>query len=110
MLTNDLSVRCNNSLSRYSVLVLLLAEDANGLTTVLGGFHVFLICFLLCRLKPFFPKQGSLKGCFRNVKAQSSHIDLKRMRSSGVSFGCDSDLLVTYLEPRCSVDTCWSIY
>ncbi|KAL7397953.1 hypothetical protein ABVT39_002224 [Epinephelus coioides] len=46
------------------------------------------------KLKPLFPKQGSLKGCFRNVKAQDSHIDLKRMTSSGVSFGCDSDLLV----------------
>ncbi|XP_037101771.1 laminin subunit alpha-5 isoform X1 [Syngnathus acus] len=46
------------------------------------------------RLRPLFPHQGSLKGCFRNVKAQNSHIDLKRMTSSGVSFGCDSDLLV----------------
>ncbi|XP_075883000.1 laminin subunit alpha-5 isoform X3 [Nelusetta ayraudi] len=46
------------------------------------------------RLKALFPKQGSLKGCFRNVKAQGSHIDLKRMSSFGVSFGCDSDLLV----------------
>ncbi|XP_061621466.1 laminin subunit alpha-5 isoform X2 [Phyllopteryx taeniolatus] len=46
------------------------------------------------RLRPVFPQQGSLKGCFRNVKAQNSHIDLKRMKSSGVSFGCDSDLLV----------------
>ncbi|XP_019728323.1 laminin subunit alpha-5-like [Hippocampus comes] len=46
------------------------------------------------RLRPLFPEQGSLKGCFRNVKAQNSHIDLKRMKSSGVSFGCDSDLLV----------------
>ncbi|XP_041655744.1 laminin subunit alpha-5 isoform X2 [Cheilinus undulatus] len=46
------------------------------------------------QLKSLFPKQGSLKGCFRNVKAQNSHIDLKRMTSSGVSFGCDSDLLV----------------
>ncbi|XP_044207309.1 laminin subunit alpha-5 isoform X2 [Thunnus albacares] len=46
------------------------------------------------KLKSKFPKQGSLKGCFRNVKAQNSHIDLKRMTSSGVSFGCDSDLLV----------------
>ncbi|XP_059188801.1 laminin subunit alpha-5 isoform X2 [Centropristis striata] len=46
------------------------------------------------KLKSLFQKQGSLKGCFRNVKAQSSHIDLKRMTSSGVSFGCDSDLLV----------------
>ncbi|XP_069382509.1 laminin subunit alpha-5 isoform X2 [Paralichthys olivaceus] len=46
------------------------------------------------KLKTWFPKQGSLKGCFRNVKAQNSHVDLKRMKSSGVSFGCDSDLLV----------------
>ncbi|XP_061781861.1 laminin subunit alpha-5 isoform X2 [Nerophis lumbriciformis] len=46
------------------------------------------------RLRSMFPKQGSLKGCFRNVKAQTSHIDLKRMKSSGVSFGCDGDLLV----------------
>ncbi|XP_051914619.1 laminin subunit alpha-5 isoform X3 [Hippocampus zosterae] len=46
------------------------------------------------RLRPLFPEQGSLKGCFRNVKAQNSHIDLKRMKSSGVSFGCDGDLLV----------------
>ncbi|XP_029690196.1 laminin subunit alpha-5 isoform X2 [Takifugu rubripes] len=46
------------------------------------------------QLKKLFPKQGSLKGCFRNVKAQNSHIDLKRMTSSGVSFGCNSDLLV----------------
>nr|XP_020464725.1 laminin subunit alpha-5 [Monopterus albus] len=46
------------------------------------------------KLKSLFPKQGSLKGCFRNVKAQSVHIDLKRMTSSGVSFGCDSDLLI----------------
>ncbi|XP_035864341.1 laminin subunit alpha-5 isoform X2 [Sander lucioperca] len=46
------------------------------------------------KLKSLFPKQGSLKGCFRNVKAQNSHIDLKRITSSGVSFGCDSDLLV----------------
>ncbi|CAJ1084378.1 laminin subunit alpha-5 isoform X1 [Xyrichtys novacula] len=46
------------------------------------------------KLKSLFSKQGSLKGCFRNVKAQNSHIDLKRMVNSGVSFGCDSDLLV----------------
>nr|XP_057906923.1 laminin subunit alpha-5 isoform X1 [Doryrhamphus excisus] len=46
------------------------------------------------RLRSMFSKQGSLKGCFRNVKAQTSHIDLKRMKSSGVSFGCNSDLLV----------------
>ncbi|XP_031700147.1 laminin subunit alpha-5 isoform X2 [Anarrhichthys ocellatus] len=46
------------------------------------------------KLKTLFPNQGSVKGCFRNVKAQNSHINLKRMKSSGLSFGCDSDLLV----------------
>ncbi|XP_047462931.1 laminin subunit alpha-5 isoform X2 [Mugil cephalus] len=46
------------------------------------------------KLKAVFSKQGSVKGCFRNVKALGTHIDLKRMNSSGVSFGCDSDLLV----------------
>ncbi|KAM4609874.1 laminin subunit alpha-5 [Polymixia lowei] len=45
-------------------------------------------------LKALFPKQGSLKGCFRNLKAMNSHIDLKRMKSSGVSYGCANDLLV----------------
>ncbi|KAM6924368.1 laminin subunit alpha-5 [Xenentodon cancila] len=46
------------------------------------------------KLKAKFSKQGSVKACFRNVKAENSHIDLKRMKSSGVSFGCDSDLLM----------------
>ncbi|XP_041858853.1 laminin subunit alpha-5 isoform X2 [Melanotaenia boesemani] len=45
-------------------------------------------------LKTLFPKQGSVKACFRNVKVSNTHIDLKRMKSSGVSFGCNSDLLV----------------
>nr|XP_033943330.1 laminin subunit alpha-5 isoform X2 [Pseudochaenichthys georgianus] len=47
------------------------------------------------KLKSMFPKQGSLKGCFRNVRSPGgAHVDLKRMKSSGVSFGCNSDLLV----------------
>ncbi|XP_053174071.1 laminin subunit alpha-5 [Scomber japonicus] len=46
------------------------------------------------KLKTVFPKQRSLKGCFRNVKTNGNHVDLKRMPNSGVSFGCDSDLLV----------------
>ncbi|KAJ3586856.1 hypothetical protein NHX12_013248, partial [Muraenolepis orangiensis] len=44
-------------------------------------------------LRAWFPVQGSLKGCFRNLKAMGSHVDLKRMKSSGVSFGCANDLL-----------------
>uniref|UniRef100_A0AAQ4S3F6 Laminin subunit alpha-5 n=1 Tax=Gasterosteus aculeatus aculeatus TaxID=481459 RepID=A0AAQ4S3F6_GASAC len=55
-------------------------------------------CFILSssrfRLKSVFSNRGAVKGCFRNVKALTSHIDLKRMKNSGVSFGCDSDLLV----------------
>lgn len=46
------------------------------------------------KLKAQFSRQGSVKACFRNVKAQGSHIELRRMPNSGVSFGCDSDLLV----------------
>lgn len=64
------------------------------------------MCFCF-RLKSLFPKQGSLKGCFRNVKAQNSHIDLKRMTSSGVSFGCNSDLLVGKLARLCSRRIWW---
>lgn len=61
------------------------------------------------RLKALFPRQGSLKGCFRNVKAQGSHVDLKRMSSSGVSFGCDSDLLVKQKNHQTTknVTSCW---
>ncbi|KAK3546887.1 hypothetical protein QTP86_003815 [Hemibagrus guttatus] len=46
------------------------------------------------RLKSLFPKQGSVKGCFRNVKAMGSFIDLKSMKTSGVSYGCPDELLV----------------
>ncbi|RVE71198.1 hypothetical protein OJAV_G00072200 [Oryzias javanicus] len=46
-------------------------------------------------LKAIFPKQGSVKACLRSVKAKNSHVDLKRMKTSGVSFGCDADLLVS---------------
>ncbi|XP_061114000.1 laminin subunit alpha-5 isoform X1 [Conger conger] len=46
-------------------------------------------------LKALFPDQISIKGCFRNIKAQGSYIDIKRMNSSGVSYGCSSDLLVS---------------
>ncbi|XP_030624223.1 laminin subunit alpha-5 [Chanos chanos] len=45
-------------------------------------------------LKALFPGRGSIKGCFRNIKAASSYVDLKSMKSTGVSFGCPDDLLV----------------
>ncbi|XP_066526408.1 laminin subunit alpha-5 isoform X2 [Hoplias malabaricus] len=45
-------------------------------------------------LKPLFPKQGSLKGCFRKITVMTSYVDLKSMNTSGVSFGCPDYLLV----------------
>ncbi|TUI56729.1 Laminin subunit alpha-5 [Bagarius yarrelli] len=45
-------------------------------------------------LKSLFPKQGSVKGCFRNIKAMGSFIDLRSMKTSGISYGCPDDLLV----------------
>ncbi|XP_047662931.1 laminin subunit alpha-5 isoform X3 [Tachysurus fulvidraco] len=46
------------------------------------------------RLKSLFPKQGSVKGCFKNIKAMGTFVDLKIMKTSGVSYGCPDDLLV----------------
>lgn len=51
----------------------------------------------MCSLKSLFPKQGSVKGCFRNIKAMGSFIDLKTMNTSGISYGCPDDLLVRAL-------------
>ena len=48
----------------------------------------------LCRLKSLFSKQGSLRGCFRNVKVGGNHVALNTMTSFGVSFGCKDSVLV----------------
>ncbi|KAI5095781.1 laminin subunit alpha-5 isoform X1 [Silurus meridionalis] len=45
-------------------------------------------------LKSLFPKQGSIKGCVKNIKAMASFIDLKSMKTSGISYGCPDDLLM----------------
>ncbi|XP_066558405.1 laminin subunit alpha-5 isoform X2 [Amia ocellicauda] len=45
-------------------------------------------------LKALFPDQGSIKACFRTIKAQGKHINLKQMNSTGVSYGCSPDLLI----------------
>ncbi|XP_030589628.1 laminin subunit alpha-5 isoform X2 [Archocentrus centrarchus] len=45
-------------------------------------------------LKDKFSKQGSVKGCVRNVKDSNSHISLQRAKTVGVSFGCDNNLLL----------------
>ncbi|KAG2461856.1 LAMA5 protein, partial [Polypterus senegalus] len=45
-------------------------------------------------LKVLYPEGGSVKGCFRSIKALDIYKDLKRMNTTGVSFGCSSDLLL----------------
>ncbi|XP_072557894.1 laminin subunit alpha-5 isoform X1 [Paramormyrops kingsleyae] len=45
-------------------------------------------------LKSLYPDKTSIRACFRNIKAISAHIDLKRVNTSGVSYGCPNDLLI----------------
>uniref|UniRef100_A0A671KQZ1 Laminin subunit alpha-5 n=1 Tax=Sinocyclocheilus anshuiensis TaxID=1608454 RepID=A0A671KQZ1_9TELE len=46
-------------------------------------------------LKSVFHKRGSIKGCFRTVKAMKSFVQMKTMKSAGISYGCPDDLLFT---------------
>ncbi|TRY84024.1 hypothetical protein DNTS_013565, partial [Danionella cerebrum] len=46
-------------------------------------------------LKSTFQKSGSIRGCFRSIKVMRSFVQMKTMRSSGISFGCPDDLLFT---------------
>ncbi|XP_036961278.1 laminin subunit alpha-5 isoform X1 [Acanthopagrus latus] len=48
------------------------------------------------KLKSLFSKQGSLRGCFRNVKVGGNHVALNTMTSFGVSFGCKDSVLVAH--------------
>ncbi|KAJ6665753.1 hypothetical protein lerEdw1_002123 [Lerista edwardsae] len=45
-------------------------------------------------LKKIFPKGGSIRGCMKGLKALGKYVDLKRMNTTGVSYGCTLDLLV----------------
>ncbi|XP_008933523.1 PREDICTED: laminin subunit alpha-5-like, partial [Merops nubicus] len=45
-------------------------------------------------LKALFPTGGSIRGCMKGLKALGKYVDLKRMSTVGVSYGCTSDLLV----------------
>ncbi|KAH0619227.1 hypothetical protein JD844_019053 [Phrynosoma platyrhinos] len=45
-------------------------------------------------LKKIFPKGGSIRGCMKGLKALGRYVDLKRMNTTGVSYGCTLDLLV----------------
>ncbi|CAJ0956348.1 unnamed protein product [Ranitomeya imitator] len=45
-------------------------------------------------LKETFPSGGSIRGCMKGLKALGKYVDLKRMNTTGVSYGCTSDLLI----------------
>ncbi|CAM4653046.1 unnamed protein product [Caretta caretta] len=63
----------------------------NAVSYYLGGMPVLL---LPESLKAIFPKGGSIRGCMKGLKALGKYVDLKRMNTVGVSYGCTSDLLV----------------
>lgn len=46
-------------------------------------------------LKELFPTGGSIRGCMRVIKALDTYIDLKRTNTTGISYGCASDLLIS---------------
>lgn len=46
-------------------------------------------------LKELFPTGGSIRGCMKGLKALGKYVDLKRMNTTGVSYGCTTDLLVS---------------
>ena len=46
-------------------------------------------------LKALFPTGGPIRGCMKGLKALGKYVDLKRMSTVGVSYGCTSDLLVS---------------
>ncbi|XP_043946347.1 laminin subunit alpha-5 [Protopterus annectens] len=46
-------------------------------------------------LKEIFPTGGSIRGCMRVIKALDKYIDLKRENTTGVSYGCSSELLIS---------------
>nr|XP_033819501.1 laminin subunit alpha-5 isoform X1 [Geotrypetes seraphini] len=45
-------------------------------------------------LKDIFPHGGSIRGCMKGLKALGKYVDLKRTNTTGVSYGCPSDLLI----------------
>ncbi|XP_055964055.1 laminin subunit alpha-5 [Sorex fumeus] len=45
-------------------------------------------------LRRLFPSGGSIRGCVKGIKALGKYVDLKRLNTTGISFGCTADLLV----------------
>lgn len=50
-----------------------------------------------CSLRQLFPSGGSIRGCIKGIKALGKYVDLKRLNTTGISFGCTADLLVSCL-------------
>lgn len=69
------------------------ARSCSGLN-LLRSALVTPFCFS-CSLKALFPMGGPIRGCMKGLKALGKYVDLKRMSTVGVSYGCTSDLLVS---------------
>lgn len=69
------------------------ARSCPGLDPAWGCPHNT-ACFS-CSLKALFPTGGPIRGCMKGLKALGKYVDLKRMSTVGVSYGCTSDLLVS---------------
>nr|XP_047930545.1 laminin subunit alpha-5 isoform X4 [Anser cygnoides] len=82
-------------LVRLERLTIFMVEQENSLENAvsyyLGGVPPAL---LPPSLKALFPMGGPIRGCMKGLKALGKYVDLKRMNTVGVSYGCTSDLLV----------------
>ncbi|XP_053101455.1 laminin subunit alpha-5 isoform X2 [Hemicordylus capensis] len=76
-----------------STIFMLEQENAlqNASSYYLGGVPVSI---LPESLRKIYPKGGSIRGCMKGLKASNKYVDLKRMKTTGVSYGCTLDLLV----------------
>ncbi|KAF2978342.1 hypothetical protein EK904_004374 [Melospiza melodia maxima] len=82
-------------LVRVERLTIFVVEQENSLENAvsyyLGGVPP---AVLPPSLKSLFPTGGPIRGCMKGLKALGKYVDLKRMNTVGVSYGCTSDLLV----------------
>ncbi|XP_039575088.1 laminin subunit alpha-5 isoform X1 [Passer montanus] len=82
-------------LVRVERLTIFVVEQENSLENAvsyyLGGVPP---AVLPPSLKSLFPTGGPIRGCMKGLKALGKYVDLKRMSTVGVSYGCTSDLLV----------------
>uniref|UniRef100_A0A8D2NNY2 Laminin subunit alpha 5 n=1 Tax=Zosterops lateralis melanops TaxID=1220523 RepID=A0A8D2NNY2_ZOSLA len=82
-------------LVRVERLTIFVVEQENSLENAvsyyLGGVPP---AVLPPSLKALFPTGGPIRGCMKGLKALGKYVDLKRMNTVGVSYGCTSDLLV----------------